>query len=283
MLRNGLYIVATPIGNLQDISAHAVEILNQVPIVACEDTRVTKKLFSLLGISLQKKFITCEDHNEEKHSEKIIASILEGNPVALVSDAGSPLISDPGFKLVRRCRTEGIYVTTVPGACAVVSALQLSGLPTNRFMFAGFIPNKDKARHDLFAELQSLDSTLVFYETAPRLLKTLACIGEHFSGRELAVVREISKMYEETVCGSKEEVIAHFEENEPRGEFVIIIAPPIEKTSISTDEIRRHLTALMRETSLKTAVKEICCRYKLNKNEVYAMALEIRDEQLSKG
>ena len=277
MLRNGLYIVATPIGNLQDISARAAEILRDADIIACEDSRVSKKLFALLGISINKKFISYEDHSEEQKAQMIIDLINQGNSIALISDAGSPLISDPGYKLVRLCREQNIYVTAVPGACAVITALQLSGLPTNRFMFAGFIPNKEKARADLFEELKNINTTLVFYETAPRLLKTLDKASEIFGNREIAVARELTKMFEEVVCGNFEDIIAHFIQNEPRGEFVLIIAPPQEKKS-SADDIKEILRKRLGETSLKTAVKEISAEYKLPKNDVYAMALELKDE-----
>lgn len=277
MLRNGLYIVATPIGNLQDISARAAEILRDADIIACEDSRVSKKLFALLGISINKKFISYEDHSEEQKAQMIIDLINQGNSIALISDAGSPLISDPGYKLVRLCREQNIYVTAVPGACAVITALQLSGLPTNRFMFAGFIPNKEKARADLFEELKNINTTLVFYETAPRLLKTLDKASEIFGNREIAVARELTKMFEEVVCGNFEDIIAHFIQNEPRGEFVLIIAPPQEKKS-SADDIKEILRKRLGETSLKTAVKEISAEYKLPKNDIYAMALELKDE-----
>ncbi len=277
MLRNGLYIVATPIGNLQDISARATEILRDADIIACEDSRVSKKLFALLGISINKKFISYEDHSEEQKAQMIIDLINQGNSIALISDAGSPLISDPGYKLVRLCREQNIYVTAVPGACAVITALQLSGLPTNRFMFAGFIPNKEKARADLFEELKNINTTLVFYETAPRLLKTLDKASEIFGNREIAVARELTKMFEEVVCGNFEDIIAHFTQNEPRGEFVLIIAPPQEKQS-SADDIKEILRKRLGETSLKTAVKEISAKYKLPKNDIYAMALELKDE-----
>lgn len=277
MLRNGLYIIATPIGNLRDISPRAVETLQEADIIACEDTRVSKKLFSLLGLPLNKKFIKYEDHSEEKQAQNIIDFITSGSAVALISDAGSPLISDPGYKLVRKCREQNVYVTALPGACAVVTALQLSGLPTNRFMFAGFIPNKDKARADLFNELKSIDSTLVFYETAPRLLKTLQQAAQIFENREVAVARELTKMYEETVGGNISAVIEYFTENEPRGEFVLMIAPPAER-EYKLDDIRPLLQKRLRETSLKTAVKEICAQYGFNKNEVYDLALELKDE-----
>lgn len=278
MLRNGLYIIATPIGNLQDISPRALEILREVEVVACEDTRVSKKLLALLGISLGKKFIPYHDHNEEENADKLAEIIAAGQAVALISDAGSPLISDPGYKLVRQCRARDLYVTAVPGACAVITALQLSGLPTNRFMFAGFIPNKDKARTDLFRELAGVDTTLIFYETARRLTKTLTAAQEIFAGRELAVVREITKLYEETVSGDFAAVLQHFNANEPKGEFVIIIAPPTQAATPSIPDIRPLLQQRLHETSLKTAVKEICTRYGLNKNEVYALALELKDE-----
>ncbi len=277
MLRNGLYIVATPIGNLQDISARAAEILRDADIIACEDSRVSKKLFALLGISINKKFISYEDHSEEQKAQMIIDLINQGNSIALISDAGSPLISDPGYKLVRLCREQNIYVTAVPGACAVITALQLSGLPTNRFMFAGFIPNKEKARADLFEELKNINTTLVFYETAPRLLKTLDKASEIFGNREIAVARELTKMFEEVVYGNFEDITSHFTQNEPRGEFVLMIAPPQEKQS-SADDIKEILRKRLGETSLKTAVKEISAEYKLPKNDVYAMALELKDE-----
>lgn len=277
MLRNGLYIVATPIGNLQDISARAAEILRDADIIACEDSRVSKKLFALLGISINKKFISYEDHSEEQKAQMIIDLINQGNSIALISDAGSPLISDPGYKLVRLCREQNIYVTAVPGACAVITALQLSGLPTNRFMFAGFIPNKEKARADLFEELKNINTTLVFYETAPRLLKTLDKASEIFGNREIAVARELTKMFEEVVYGNFEDITTHFTQNEPRGEFVLIIAPPQEKQS-SADDIKEILRKRLGETSLKTAVKEISAEYKLPKNDIYAMALELKDE-----
>lgn len=278
MLRNGLYIIATPIGNLQDISERALSILREVEVVACEDTRITKKLFALLGISLSKRFITYEDHNEDATTQKLIDIINSGQAIALLSDAGSPLISDPGYKLVNRCREQNIYVTAIPGACALITALQLSGLPTNRFMFAGFIPNKDKARQDLFSELSPIDTTLVFYETAPRLLKTLQQAKNFFTERKIAIARELTKMYEETVYGSIAEVIEYFTQNEPKGEFVLMIAPPREIHQYTLDDVRFQLQKRLGETSLKTAVKEICEQYNLNKNETYAFALELKNE-----
>lgn len=205
--------------------------------------------------------------------------VKEGKTLALVSDAGSPLISDPGYKLIRRCREQGVKVWTVPGCCAVISALQLSGLPTNRFMFAGFIPNKDKARSDLFNELKNINTTLVFYETAPRIVKTLTAAASVFGNREIAVAREITKLYEECVNGTAEELIAHFDENPPKGEMVLMVSPPeeIDREKIDTDALLREKLGLI---PLKTAVKEVVELTGMNKNDVYAQALKIKNENL---
>lgn len=277
MLTKGLYIIATPIGNLKDISQRAIEVLNEADIIACEDTRVSRKLFSLLGISGKKKFITYQDHNEDEQAQKIIDLIYEQGAVVLVSDAGSPLISDPGYKLVRKCREQGVNVSVVPGACALICALQLSGLPTNRFMFAGFIPNKEKARADLFEELKSLNSTLIFYETAPRIVKTLEQAVVSFGQREFAIARELTKIYEEVICGSAEQIIEHFVKNPPKGEFVFMVAPP-EKKENNIENIEEILADKIKNMTLKSAVKEVCEQYKLNKNDVYALALRLKNE-----
>ena len=274
-MKKGLYIVATPIG---DISPRAVETLAAADLIACEDTRITKKLFSLLGISLKKRFVTLHDHNEHEHAQILIDAVnREGLAVALVSDAGSPLISDPGYKLIRACREQGVEIFTLPGCCALICALQLSGLPTNRFMFAGFIPNREKARADLFAELAGVNTTLVFYETAPRLTKTLAAAAEFFRGRELAVAREMTKMFEECVNGGAKELIAHFTQNPPKGEIVLMVAPPAAENKENID-LNGVLKELMKTMPLKSAVNEAVKTYGLNKNEVYRRAVEIKNE-----
>ncbi len=275
-MKNGIYIVATPIGNLGDISERVKEVLQTADIIACEDTRVAKKLFNLLGLSARKEFIRLEDHNEAAQTEKLLDLLRAGKTIAQISDAGSPLISDPGYKLVHRCREEGIDVFAVPGACALICALQLSGLPTNSFMFAGFIPNKDKARLDLFNKLKDIDTTLVFYETANRIVKTLTAAAEIFGTRELAVAREITKVYEECLNGSAVELLAHFAQNEPKGEMVLMIAPPpATAPNIDTEKLLREEMA---QNSLKTAVKNIVEKYGLNKNEIYEQALRIKNE-----
>lgn len=277
-MKNGLYIVATPIGNLGDISARAIMVLQEADVIACEDSRVTKKLFSLLGISIHKTFVTLHDHNEEEQAQKIIDFINDGKAVAQVSDAGSPLISDPGYKLIKHCRAAGVYITTLPGCCALISALQLSGLPTNRFMFVGFIPNKEKARLDLFKKYQNIDSTLIFYETAPRIVKSLTAAVEIFGNREMAVAREISKVYEECLSGTAQELINHFSAADPKGEMVFMIAPA-EGDNTPQVDIETLLREKLKDSSVKTAVKELVETYGLNKNEVYEMALKVKDEQ----
>lgn len=277
-MKSGLYIVASPIGNLDDISARAIQVLKEADVIACEDSRVTKKLFHLLGISCARDFIVYQNYNEEEQAPELLTLLEEGKSVALISDAGSPLISDPGYKIVRQCREKGIYVTSIPGCCAVITALQLSGLPTNRFMFAGFVPNKEKARIDFLCEIKDIPCTLVIYETAPRLLKTLNVIKELFGKREIAVARELTKMYEECLRGSAEDLINHYAEKAPKGEIVIMIAPPQEDEKAKELDIESLLREKLSCMPLKSAVKELVTEYNLNKNEVYDLALRIKDE-----
>ena len=275
-----LYIVATPIGNLSDISIRAKEVLSSVPVVAAEDSRNTKKLFSLIGITCNKKFIAYEDHFEQEKVQEIIDIIKNGNDVALVSDAGSPLISDPGYKLVRECHKQGIKVTTIPGCCAVISALQMSGIPTNRFMFAGFVPNKDKARFDFFNDLKNINSTIVVYETAIRLLKTLKTIKELMPNREISIVREITKMYEECINGTIEEVCIQIENSPIKGEIVLVIAPCLEEEKLEDIDIEKILIEELKESTLKDAVKKVSDTYKLKKSDVYEKALKIKNNTI---
>ena len=248
-MQNGLYIVATPIGNLGDLSPRAAETLANADVIACEDTRIAKKLFALLNISTAgKKFIVYQNYNEEDEAQNIInLAVNDGKSIALVSDAGSPLISDPGYKLVRKAREQNVFVTVLPGCCALICALQLSGLPTNRFLFAGFIP------------------------------KTLTAAAEIFGNREMAVAREISKVFEECVNGTAAELIEHFSAKEPKGEMVLMIAPAAEK-DFSDLDIANLLRQKMAEMPLKSAVKEMVSTYGLNKNEIYELALKLKNE-----
>ncbi len=273
-MKNGIYLVATPIGNTADITLRGLEVLKSATVIACEDTRVTKKLFALLGLSTKDKtFVILHDHNETDVANQVLEKAKE-SVVAYVSDAGSPLISDPGYRLAKAAKEHGVYFTTIPGACAVICGLQLSGLPTNSFLFAGFIPNKGKARIDLLNKYKELDATLVFYETANRLLKTLAVAEKAFEKREIAVAREITKMFEECQNGTAAQLIKYYNANPPKGEIVLIVAPAKKDTKIDYIE---ELKIELEQNSLKTAVKNIVERYQLNKNEVYQTALELKN------
>ena len=275
-MKSGIYLVSSPIGNIGDISFRAVEVLKSADVIACEDTRVTKKLLSLLSIPhSSKSFIALHNYNEEETAQKVINEALAGKVVAYLSDAGSPLISDPGYKLARKCKQQNVYLTTLPGPCAVICGLQLSGLPTNSFLFAGFIPNKDKARLETLKKYKDVDTTLVFYETANRLLKTLEAAKTVFENREIAVAREITKIFEECVNGTAEELISHFTETPPKGEIVLMVSPPKEQSLLDWTE---DLNKALKEQSLKSAVQYIVKKYKANKNDVYQKALELKSD-----
>lgn len=268
----GLYIVATPIGNLGDITLRGVETLRGVTAVACEDTRITGKLLHHLG--LKKKLIRYDDHASDETREHLLALAAE-QPIALVSDAGTPLISDPGFRLVRDARERGIAVTSLPGASAAIMALTLAGLPTDRFLFAGFLPNKDKARRDVLAELAEVPATLVFYDTAPRLSASLEAIGEVLPGRGVAVARELTKKFEECRTGSPEEVAAHYAAHPPKGEIVLVIAPPLEAAPGEFD-VDAMLLEELGDLKASQAAAKIAKLTGLDRKTLYARALELK-------
>ncbi len=272
-LSPGLYIVATPIGNLGDITLRAAEVLRACDAVACEDTRVTGKLMKHIGAS--KPLWRYDDHASD-HDRVRLLDALHTRAVALVSDAGTPLISDPGYRLVRDARDAGIAVVTIPGPCAVVAGLTVSGLPNDRFMFAGFLPNKDKARGDVLAELATVPATLIFYETAPRLAKSLAAIGDRLPGREVAVARELTKLHEECRTGSPAELAAHYAAHPPRGEIVLLIAPPSERAATAVDAEAMLVEAL---ATLKPsqAAGQVAKATGLDRRALYARALELRE------
>ena len=219
----GLYIVATPIGNLGDITLRAIAVLQGAALIACEDTRVTGKLLKHLGIKARLQRL--DDHASPDARARVIDE-ARVSPVALVSDAGTPLISDPGYRLVREARAAGVTVTSIPGPCAAVSALAMAGLPSDRFLFAGFLPPKDKARRDALESLAAVAATLVFYETAPRLERTLLALAELWPEREVAVARELTKLHEECRSGTAASLAAHYAAHPPKGEIVLLIGPP---------------------------------------------------------
>lgn len=271
-LAPGLYIVATPIGNLGDLSRRAVTVLGAVAAVACEDTRVTGKLMHHLGTKT--KLIRYDDHASDATRDHILG-LAALQPVALVSDAGTPLISDPGYQLVKAARERGIAVTSIPGPSAAIVALTLAGLPSDRFLFAGFLPSKAKARADTLAELAAIKATLVFYETTPRLTAALAAITEVLPGRDVAVARELTKLYEECRSGSPAELIAHYEAHPPRGEIVLVIAPPGEVVTSAADA-DALLIAALKSHKASQAAAEVARATGLDRKALYARAMELK-------
>lgn len=269
----GLYIVATPIGNLGDISARARDLFAAADVVACEDTRVTGKLLHLLG--LKAPMLRHDDHADASARAALVERMAD-EVVVLVSDAGTPLISDPGYRLVRDARAAGRMVTTVPGACAAIAALTVSGLPTDRFLFAGFLPAKSKARADAIAELAGIKATLVFYESGPRLPASLAALAEGLGAREATVARELTKLHEEAVSGTLAELAVHYAEA-PRGEIVIVIAPPSEVAKEEADDasIDAALLAALVDSPASKAAKQVAATLGISREVAYARALEL--------
>jgi len=270
-LEPGLYIVATPIGNLGDITRRAVDVLRRVSLIACEDTRVTGKLLKAVEVSTRMQ--RYDDHSSAETRQWLIDK-ARGDAIALVSDAGTPLISDPGYRLVRDARDAGIAVTTIPGACAVVAGMTLSGLPNDRFMFAGFLPVKDKARRDVLEELGSIETTLVFYETGPRLERSLNAIAEMWPTREIAVARELTKLHEECRTGTAGELAQHYAAHPPKGEIVLLLGPPVKTVSTANpDELL--LDALLDASASKAAGK-VAKMTGLDRQTLYARAVELK-------
>ena len=271
-LSPGLYIVATPIGNLGDITLRAIGVLGGVSAVACEDTRVTGKLLNHLGLS--KRMIRYDDHAGDADRARLLA-LMATEPVALVSDAGTPLISDPGFRLVRAAREAGIAITSLPGPSAAIVALTLSGLPSDRFLFAGFLPAKAKAKRDMLDALAATPATLVFYETAPRLLDSLAAIAEVWPGREVAVARELTKKFEECRTGPAPELLEHYAAHPPRGEIVLLVEPPAKEatTQADADDLLR---AELAHAKPSQAAASVARRTGLDRKALYARALELK-------
>ena len=278
MTRAGtLSIVATPIGNLGDFSPRAAAVLAAADIIACEDTRVTKKLLRLTGTSISGKIVAYHDHNGEKMRPYLIERISQGDHVALVSDAGTPLISDPGYKLVAACRGHGLRVTTTPGPSAAIAALTISGLPSDRFLFAGFVPTALKAREKQLAELASLSATSIWFDTPSRLARSLSDMASVFGNRQACVAREITKLHEEALHGSLGGLAADLQAKPPmKGEVVIVVAGRnIEDTLIDDNALAAMLRAEMDGQRLRDAVAAVVAATGVAKNRVYKLALEI--------
>lgn len=270
-LAPGLYIVATPIGNLGDLTPRAAEVLRRADLVLAEDKRVTAKLLAHAGAKT--RLANYNDHTSEAERTRIVAQ-LGDQAIALVSDAGTPLISDPGYKLVRSARSERHSVFTLPGPSAVIAALTLAGLPTDRFLFAGFLPSKAKARSDAITELAAISATLVFYESGPRLAEALRALAAGLGDREAAVSREISKLHEETVTGSLKELADRYTGKPPKGEIVIVVGPPPERAEASDDELDSALDRALKHLSPSRAAAEVAIALNIPKKRAYARALE---------
>ena len=272
-----LILIATPIGNLGDITARALEGLRSADLVACEDSRVTAKLLQHAGI--ERPLLPYHDHNAEAMRPRILARIAAGERVALVSDAGTPLISDPGYKLVQAAVEAGLAVTMLPGPSAPVMALALSGLPSDRFLFGGFLPPKTKARRDAIAEAARAPVTLIFFETAPRLIDSLRDLAAVLGDRRAAVARELTKLFEEVRRDHLSALIAHYEEaGPPKGEIVIVVGPP-EEAEATADDIDTLLRRALAGMSVKDAAATVAAASGAAKRIVYARALELAGER----
>jgi len=271
----GLYIIATPIGNARDITLRALDTLHAADVIVCEDTRVTSKLLAIHAIS--KPLMAYHEHNAERAGPKIIERLKHGEIVAFVSDAGTPLISDPGFRLVQACAQEDIYATHLPGASSVLTSLVLAGLPTDRFLFAGFPPNKSGKRAGFFEDLKSVPATLVFLESPKRLAKSLSDMARVFGPRDAAIGRELTKKFEEVRRGPLSELADHYTEaGSPKGEVTIVVAPPTSSDADAPpEEIDRLLQNALVSSSLKDAVSAVVAATGAPKRDVYARALEL--------
>jgi 16S rRNA (cytidine1402-2'-O)-methyltransferase len=269
----GLYIVATPIGNLGDLSPRAADVLANAAVIAVEDSRVTAGLLRHIGV--KRPMTPYHDHNAEAVRPGLIAR-MGHEAVALVSDAGTPLISDPGYKLVRDARAAGHNVVTIPGPCAAVAALTLAGLPTDRFLFVGFLPSKAKARDDAITEIAGVRATLVLYESGPRLAATLRALAAGLGDREAAVTREITKRFEEAVTGTLSSLAARYADAPPRGEIVIVIDQPGAPEPASAEDGDVALAEALTRLSASQAAGEVAKRLGLDRKALYARAMEMK-------
>jgi len=269
----GLYIVATPIGNLGDLTPRAADILARADLIAAEDSRVTTKLLHHIGV--KRPMLPYHDHNDDRLRPGLVER-LGSEAIALVSDAGTPLISDPGFKLVRDARAAGHAVTTLPGPCAAIAALTLAGLPTNRFFFAGFLPPRATARAEAIDELAGIRATLIAYESGPRLAATLAALAARLGARDAAVTREISKTYEECVTGTLATLATRYADAPPRGEIGIVIAPPGAAPPPDAASVDAALREAMARLSPARAASEVAKATGLERRALYARALALR-------
>ena len=274
-LKPGLYVTATPIGNLGDITYRAVETLRAADLILCEDTRQTAKLCAAYDIKTRR--MAYQEHNAERVRPEIIARLQNGEAICLVSDAGTPLIADPGFKLVREAREAGVDVFPIPGPSAIVAALSAAGAPTDRFSFGGFPPAKQNARRTFFKELETAPGAVVFYEAANRLGESLADMADIFGDRDAIVAREITKLHEEFHRGRLTELAAAFAEAPPKGEIVVILYPGVQKIA-SDAEVDAFLKKAVQGSTVKEAAAAAADAFRIPKRVAYARALALREK-----
>jgi 16S rRNA (cytidine1402-2'-O)-methyltransferase len=278
ILSSGLYIVSTPIGAARDITLRALDILGAADIIAAEDTRNTRKLMDIHGIGLgARKLISYHDHNGHERRPYLLEALEAGKSVALVSDAGTPLLADPGYHLAQYVRDAGHKVATAPGASALLAALCVAGQPTDKFFFAGFAPNKTKARVDYFKSLGAVPSTLVFYESPKRLAKSLKDMVNAFGGeRSATVCRELTKKFEEARPGTLHDLADYYVQSAtPKGEIVVVVGPPTKK-AVTEDDINRALLTALKEFRVKDAAKHVSEQLGISRNQAYERALELK-------
>jgi 16S rRNA (cytidine1402-2'-O)-methyltransferase len=271
-LAPGLHIVATPIGNLGDLSPRAADTLRRADRILAEDTRVTAKLLNHIGARVPMS--RYDDHTSEQERDRIVGE-LGDKAIALVSDAGTPLISDPGYKLVRAARAAGHPVYTIPGPCAAIAGLTLAGLPTDRFLFLGFLPAKAKARSDAIDEIAQVRATLVIYESGPRLGDTLLALSATLGKREAAVARELTKLHEQCVTGTLDQLASGYANTVPKGELVIVVGPPLEAETATDEDLDSQLVAAMVDLSPSRAAAKVAERLNVPRKRAYARALEL--------
>ncbi len=268
----GLYLVATPIGNSRDITLRALDVLGAAHVIACEDTRVTAKLLAIHSIS--KPLLAYHDHNAEKAGADIIRRLKSGEIVALVSDAGTPMISDPGYRLVRACADAGLFVTHLPGPSSVLMGLVLSGLPTDRFLYAGFPPVRAGKRRTFFEDVKAVPATLVFLESPKRLAASLADMAAVLGDRDAAIGRELTKMFEEVRRGTLHELAGHYREaGAPKGEVTVVVGGPEKAAAPSGDELDALIAQALKDASVRDASATVAAATGLPRREVYARAL----------
>jgi 16S rRNA (cytidine1402-2'-O)-methyltransferase len=275
-LAAGLYLVSTPIGHLADISVRALFTLASADMAVCEDTRHSRKLLSAYGI--RRRLETYHDFSDSGDRERILAALRSGKSVALISDAGTPLIADPGFKLVRAAIEEGFGVFPIPGPSALLAALVASGLPSDQFFFGGFLPPKEGARRDALEAARGLPGTLIFYESGPRLQATLEALHAVFSGRGIVIARELTKFYEAILRGSAAQILNEIRANPPAGELVILIGPG-EAAGVTDMDIESALKSAMRRMTLREAVEEVAKGLGAGRKTVYNLALRVRERE----